>query len=105
MRSTWYRQTLKAEQARIAPRLAPFRSMWRGVFLADTTPANPDAAAMQTNDTTKAVKATMCMPLTYRVRVQGVIPLAMSGRLGGMQITISADAGEERSMIIGSLPD
>jgi hypothetical protein len=60
---------------------------------------------MQTDDMTNGVKATMCTPLTYRVCVQGVIPLVMADRLCGMQITRTGVAGDERSTIIGSLPD
>lgn len=47
----------------------------------------------------------MDMPLVYRVRVQGIIPLDMSTRFRGMQITNAADLGEDRSTIVGSLPD
>ena len=65
----------------------------------------PDAMPMQMKNTTTSVNATMSMPLTYRVRVQGMIPLTMSDRLCGMQITTSAEAGEAQSTIIGSLQD
>jgi len=49
--------------------------------------------------------ATMKGPAVYRLRVQGRIPLEWSCRMMGMNITMSCDGGDERSTLVGRLPD
>ena len=49
--------------------------------------------------------ATLNGPAIYRVRVQGSIPRDWSGRLMGMSISMSDDADENQSILVGRLPD
>jgi hypothetical protein len=50
-------------------------------------------------------QATMQTPAIYRLRVQGRIPLEWSSRMMGMNITVNGDADDERSTLVGRLPD
>ena len=47
----------------------------------------------------------MNVPAVYRVRVQGRVPLDWSARLMGMNITTSDDGEDDKSTLVGRLPD
>lgn len=50
-------------------------------------------------------QASMSSPAVYRIRVQGRVPLDWSTRLMGMNITRAEDGHENRSTLVGRLPD
>lgn len=50
-------------------------------------------------------QASMSSPAVYRIRVQGRVPLDWSTRLMGMNITRAEDDHENRSTLVGRLPD
>ena len=53
----------------------------------------------------KTCQVSMSSPAVYRIRVQGRVPLDSSARLMGMNITIADDGREDRSTLVGRLPD
>ena len=50
-------------------------------------------------------QASMEGPAVYRIQVQGHVPLDWSSRLTGMNITTSSDSSNDKSTLVGRLPD